>query len=267
MQRFTKLSMIILSSFLLVLTACNTGDEAQNVDENRSAGIQKVNNGYITNEDRPYRTSTSSDKYPHTSRVQHTQGQRQYFRFINKRIVTQNPAGYNGVANGNQQQNAPSPQYNTAPTNQQGQPAQPQQQPAQQPAPTNQGATGISQFERQVIDLTNTQRKNNGLPALQADTSLSNVARTKSNDMRQKNYFSHTSPTYGSPFDMMRDFGVSYKTAGENIAKGQTTPQQVVNAWMNSEGHRKNILNPNFTHIGVGHDPNGNYWTQMFIGK
>lgn len=126
---------------------------------------------------------------------------------------------------------------------------------------------GVSNFERQVIDLTNAQRKKNGLPALQMDTALSKVAKTKANDMQQKNYFSHTSPTYGSPFDMMRDFGVSYKTAGENIAKGQTSPEAVVNAWMNSEGHRKNILNANFTHIGVGHQASGNYWSQMFIGK
>ena len=70
--------------------------------------------------------------------------------------------------------------------------------------------------------------------------------------MQKNNYFSHTSPTYGSPFDMMRDQGVSYKSAGENIAQGQRTPQEVVQAWMNSEGHRRNILNSNYTHIGVG---------------
>lgn len=133
---------------------------------------------------------------------------------------------------------------------------------------TQQNATtGISEFARKVIDLTNEQRKANGLSALQADTALSNVALKKSQDMVQNNYFSHTSPTYGSPFDMMRDFGIQYKTAGENIAQGQTTPEQVVNAWMNSEGHRANILNKNFTHIGVGYDPNGHHWTQMFIGK
>ena len=85
--------------------------------------------------------------------------------------------------------------------------------------------------------------------------------------MQKNGYFSHTSPTYGSPFDMMRDFGVSYRTAGENIAQGQRTPQEVVNAWMNSAGHRKNILNGNFTHIGVGYEASGNHWTQMFIGK
>ena len=85
--------------------------------------------------------------------------------------------------------------------------------------------------------------------------------------MQTKNYFSHTSPTYGSPFDMMKAYGVSYKAAGENIAMGQRSPQEVVQAWMNSQGHRENIMNPNFTHIGVGHVTTGNYWTQMFIGK
>jgi uncharacterized protein YkwD len=89
----------------------------------------------------------------------------------------------------------------------------------------------------------------------------------KSADMQQHDYFSHTNPTYGSPFDMMRDQGVSYRSAGENIAQGQRTPQEVVQAWMNSEGHRKNILSRDFTHIGVGHDPNGHHWTQMFIQK
>ncbi len=87
--------------------------------------------------------------------------------------------------------------------------------------------------------------------------------------MVNKNYFSHTSPTYGSPFDMMKQFGISYKTAGENIAMGQKTPSEVVTAWMNSEGHRKNILSSSFTQIGVGVAKNANgqlYWTQMFIG-
>ncbi|MCM3800408.1 CAP domain-containing protein [Caldibacillus thermoamylovorans] len=78
---------------------------------------------------------------------------------------------------------------------------------------------------------------------LQIDTTLSDVAQRKSQDKQQNNYFSHTSPTYGSPFDMMHDFGVTYKTAGENIAQGQKTPKEVVNAWMNSSGHRANILN------------------------
>ena len=85
--------------------------------------------------------------------------------------------------------------------------------------------------------------------------------------MKDLGYFSHTSPTYGSPFQMMKSFGISYRTAGENIAKGYASPEAVVNAWMNSPGHRANILNSTYTHIGVGYVPSGNYWTQMFISK
>lgn len=65
---------------------------------------------------------------------------------------------------------------------------------------------------------------------------------------------------------MIKDFGLSYRTAGENIAYGQRTPQAVVNAWMNSNGHRANILNTSYTQIGVGYVSNGHHWTQMFIG-
>ncbi len=147
-------------------------------------------------------------------------------------------------------------------------PTQTQTPPAQKP--TNSGtptSSTISQFEKEVVELTNAERAKNGLKALTIDTELSKVARAKSQDMKDRNYFDHTSPTYGSPFDMMKQFGISYSSAGENIAKGQTTPQQVVQAWMNSEGHRANILNASYTHIGVGYVQAGNYWTQMFIGK
>jgi uncharacterized protein YkwD len=85
--------------------------------------------------------------------------------------------------------------------------------------------------------------------------------------MRDHKYFSHTSPTYGTPFQMIKSFGITYRSAGENIARGQTTPQKVVDAWMNSSGHRANILNSSYTHIGVGYASSGHYWTQMFIGK
>lgn len=125
-------------------------------------------------------------------------------------------------------------------------------------------------IENQVIQLTNQQRAKYGLKPLIADWELSRVARYKSVDMRDRNYFSHTSPTYGSPFDMMKNFGISYRSAGENIAAGQRTPQEVVTAWMNSEGHRKNILSAGYTHIGVGYAQGGSkqhYWTQMFISK
>ncbi len=122
-------------------------------------------------------------------------------------------------------------------------------------------------FEQEVVNITNEERQKHGLAPLQVDGELSKVAREKSQDMAANGYFSHNSPTYGSPFNMMKSFGITYRTAGENIAKGQQSPEEVVNAWMNSEGHRANILNPNFTHIGVGFVEQGNYWTQQFIGK
>nr|WP_263323203.1 SafA/ExsA family spore coat assembly protein [Neobacillus sp. Marseille-Q6967] len=125
-------------------------------------------------------------------------------------------------------------------------------------------------IENQVIALTNQERAKHGLRALTQDWELSRVARYKSMDMRDKNYFSHTSPTYGSPFTMMKNFGINYRAAAENIAAGQTSAQEVVQAWMNSPGHRANILSGNYTHIGVGYAKGGSqrhYWTQMFISK
>ncbi|MFC4558313.1 CAP domain-containing protein [Virgibacillus kekensis] len=126
---------------------------------------------------------------------------------------------------------------------------------------------GFSEYSATVVKLTNQQRRNAGLSELKISKKLSQVARKKSMDMNNKDYFSHNSPTYGSPFDMMQEFNVSYQSAGENIARGQQTPQQVVGGWMDSPGHRANILNENFTHIGVGYVEDGNYWTQMFIQK
>lgn len=127
--------------------------------------------------------------------------------------------------------------------------------------------SSVLEFEKEVVRLVNVERRKNGLAELTYDWELSRVARFKSEDMRDNRYFSHTSPVYGSPFQMMRSFGISYRSAGENIAKGQATPAAVVNAWMNSSGHRANILNASFTHIGVGYASGGNYWTQMFIAR
>lgn len=128
--------------------------------------------------------------------------------------------------------------------------------------------TAIGSYEQQVVNLVNKERAAVGLPALKVNTKLSGVAELKAEDLRDKNYFAHNSPTYGSPFDMMKQYGVKYTTAGENIAKGQKTPESVMNGWMNSQGHKENILNANFTEIGVGYvtDSNGTtYWVQMFI--
>lgn len=124
--------------------------------------------------------------------------------------------------------------------------------------------TASLSYEEQVAELVNKHRAENGLKPLTLNQKLSDVARAKSQDMHDKSYFSHTSPTYGSPFDMMKTFGISFRAAGENIAKGQRTPQQVVDDWMNSPGHRANILNSSYTQIGVGYVADGNYWTQLF---
>ncbi|AOH55152.1 transporter [Peribacillus muralis] len=124
--------------------------------------------------------------------------------------------------------------------------------------------------EQQILRLVNEERSKAGLPNVEMDTSLSKTATLKSEDMRDHDYFNHTSPTYGSPFDMMKAFGITYKYAGENIAAGQPSSESVMKSWMNSPGHKANILNKNYTHIGIGHATGGkysHYWTQQFIGK
>ena len=126
----------------------------------------------------------------------------------------------------------------------------------------------VKTLEQQVVDLVNRQRANYGLPLLKANWELSRVARYKSQDMIQKGYFAHQSPTYGSPFNMMESFGIRFTAAGENIAYGQRTPQEVMNDWMNSTGHRNNILSRVYNQISVGVAKASNgtyYWTQMFI--
>ena len=126
----------------------------------------------------------------------------------------------------------------------------------------------IKAIENQVVALVNQERVKRGIPRLANNWQLARVARFKSEDMRDSGYFSHTSPIYGSPFNMIRSFWISFSAAGENIAKGQKTPKEVMNSWMGSSGHRGNILNWGFTQIGAGYatDYRGTaYWTQMFI--
>lgn len=126
--------------------------------------------------------------------------------------------------------------------------------------------TSVTAFENEVVRLVNEIRVKNGLKPLTANWELSRVARYKSQDMVDRRYFSHISPTYGSPYQMIKNFGIAFRTAGENIAYGYQSPQAVVNGWMKSSGHRANILNASFTQIGVGYVASGHYWTQMFIG-
>ncbi|MBR3672750.1 MAG: SH3 domain-containing protein [Clostridia bacterium] len=144
---------------------------------------------------------------------------------------------------------------------------------------TNTGASGnssgtsttssLTADELETFNLINQQRANNGLSALKVDSELQRVARIKAQDMVNNNYFDHNSPTYGTPFNMMKNFGISYKTAGENIA-GNSSNSAAVTAWMNSSGHRANILNSsyNYTGLAVVSSPRyGKIYVQMFIGK
>lgn len=120
---------------------------------------------------------------------------------------------------------------------------------------------------KQVLDLVNKERSKQGLKALTLSSELTNVATIKAQDMADKGYFDHNSPTYGSPFEMMQRFGVQYTSAGENIAAGQKTASEVMNSWMNSSGHRANILNKDYAEIGIGFVEGGKYgtyWVQLF---
>lgn len=122
-------------------------------------------------------------------------------------------------------------------------------------------------YEQKVVELVNIERQKAGLHILTLDSNISNVARTKSKDMADNNYFAHQSPTYGSAGDMLTKFGIRWSAWGENLASGQRTPESVVTAWMNSEGHRANIMSSDFSRIGVGYFTNSNgtpYWTQVF---
>ncbi|MEK4508404.1 CAP domain-containing protein [Paenibacillus sp. FSL K6-2524] len=144
-------------------------------------------------------------------------------------------------------------------------PSTPAPEPSNPGTGTDNGDQAVKDdFAAQVVDLVNQERAKVGLQPLKSDSALTNVAMLKAKDMYNNNYFDHNSPTLGSPFDLMNAQGIQYRTAGENIAKGQRTPAEVMNAWMNSDGHRKNILSANYTTIGVAYY-NG-VWVQEFIG-
>ncbi len=121
--------------------------------------------------------------------------------------------------------------------------------------------------EQQMLNLVNQERKQRGLHELQVHDGLVKLARLKSRDMIDLGYFAHQSPTYGSPFDMMKNAAIAYTYAGENLA-GASTVTLAHTSLMNSPGHRANILNPNYTHVGIGIVNGGSYgkmFTQMFI--
>lgn len=130
--------------------------------------------------------------------------------------------------------------------------------------------SNASEYEMKVLELVNAERAKYGLAALTWDNKLADVARAHSRDMAERNFFSHNNPDGKTPFDRIKAAGINYSSAGENIAAGQKTPEEVVEAWMNSEGHRANILNASFKKLGVGYVTSNQgyktYWTQNFIG-
>ncbi|MBM7586587.1 putative YkwD family protein [Bacillus pakistanensis] len=219
---------------VFILTACNTQNDNQELAEPRDVNYEPVRFGPNENQGTE---NLKRNEIPFNLN-RNTDGNTEIDPNINRDYLPQ-------TGNQNQENNANSIQRNQNQNQTQG-------------------------FVQEVIDLTNKEREKNGLSSLKSDSELSNVAQVKSEDMVNKDYFSHTSPTYGSPFEMMENFGIEYSTAAENIAAGQNSPEAVVNAWMKSSGHRKNILNKQVTHIGVGisqDQSQGIYWTQMFIAK
>jgi uncharacterized YkwD family protein len=164
-----------------------------------------------------------------------------------------------------QQQAAPAP----APKQQQAAPAPQQQQAAPaQAAPKAEASADLTAQEQQMLDKVNQEREKAGVPALTADPELTKMARVKAKDMIDNNYFDHNSPKYGSPFDMMKTFGIEYNTAGENLAGNQTV-DAAHTALMNSQGHRENILKADYTKVGIGvvdGGPYGKMFVQEFKG-
>jgi uncharacterized protein YkwD len=140
----------------------------------------------------------------------------------------------------------------------------PDPEPEADPAP-DMGVCG-SEMESEEFRLTNQARAEYGLAAFECDLELAEVARDHSEDMALRGYFSHTNPEGERPWDRMSRAGISFRSAGENIAYGYSSAGAVHNGWMNSSGHRANILSSNYTHIGVGLYDNGGtlYWTQVF---
>lgn len=140
--------------------------------------------------------------------------------------------------------------------------------PAPAPSPTPAPSPQISTEKQQMLDLINAERVKVGATPLKADPKVMEVSQIKSDDMVKNKYFSHTSPTYGSPFDMLRKFGVTFYSAAENIAENVSV-EAAHAALMASEGHRTNILDPSYNYLGIGitESSSGKIFVQMFIQK
>jgi len=188
--------------------------------------------------------------------------QLQSYQQFNQWLISRGYAPYTLVQAPTKPQPAPTPTPTPAP--------QPTPTPTPQPS-TNTDAlltAPITAQEQQMVSLVNQERSSRGLQPLAVDMRLVKVARMKSMDMIKNNYFGHQSPVYGSPFDLLKSQGITYRTAGENLA-GNSSVTSAHTGLMNSSGHRANILNANFTKIGIGIIKGGPYGlmiSQEFIG-
>ncbi len=137
--------------------------------------------------------------------------------------------------------------------------------PADKPSSS---ATAASEYVTEVVRLVNAERAKYGLAALEMSDSLNKAAQERSKELAT--IFSHDRPDGSSCFTILKEYDISYYCAAENIAAGQRTPEQVVQGWMNSSGHRGNILSSSFRYIGIGYTKTDSgyqhYWSQLFIG-
>ena len=127
----------------------------------------------------------------------------------------------------------------------------------------------LTEEEQEVLNLINKNREERGIKTLKTYSKLQQIAKLKAVDIVTNNYFSHNSPTLGTPFEMLKSYGIDYKISGENLA-GNINSERAVNAWMNSSGHKANILNSSFNYTGIGvvnSSKYGKIFVQMFIGK
>ena len=140
----------------------------------------------------------------------------------------------------------------------------PEDAPETDNSPDNNGNISENAYVNEVLKLVNKYRASNGLSPVSLDNAISSAADIRAKEIVRS--FSHTRPDGRSCFSVLSDSGISYNGAGENIAYGQDTPEEVMTAWMNSDGHRANILNGSFTKLGVGIYSSGGtiYWVQLF---
>lgn len=272
-MRQSKVKMVASLLLLLLLTACGQATESK---ESSIYQVEEVQNCRVTQNQLDVK-SGAGDSFQTIGTVNKGDeltvlgqvGDWYVVQLDNNRVGCIESAGVKPIV----KENTPSSSPQTTQLPQQ--PQQPQASPQPQPQANSadkesaQANGNEAAMEQEMVNLVNQERQKNNLPALKVDPEITRVARIKSQDMVDNDYFSHNSPTYGSPFDMMRNFGIRYMYAGENLALNSTV-KGAHEGLMGSAGHRQNILNPNFTHIGIGVKPknrNSYIFTQMFVGK